>query len=112
MAQWVKKGDKILVMTGNDRGRTGVVLRRKGERIVVQGINIRKKHVKRQAQVQTPSIIEVEMPIHVSNVCLCDEDGKAICVKVKQTKKEKELIYHQGTKGDAKEISFRTLRKS
>ena len=108
MAQWIKKGDKVLVTTGNDRGRTGAVLRRSGERVVIQGINIRKKHVKRQAQVQTPSIIEVEMPIHVSNVCLCDEDGKAICVKVKQTKKEKELVYLQ----DNKEISFRTLRKS
>jgi large subunit ribosomal protein L24 len=108
MAQWIKKGDKIVVTTGNDRGRTGTVLRRKGERVVVQGINIRKKHVKRQAQVQTPSVIEVEMPIHVSNICLCDEDGKAICVQVKQTKKEKELIYRQGEK----EVSFRTLRKS
>ncbi|MGH2611489.1 MAG: 50S ribosomal protein L24 [Rhabdochlamydiaceae bacterium] len=108
MTQWIKKGDKVLVIAGNDRGRTGVVLRRNGERLVVQGINIRKKHVKRQAQVQTPSIIEVEMSIHVSNVCLCDEDGKAICLKVKQTKKEKELIYVQGDK----EISFRTLRKS
>ncbi len=57
MAQWIKKGDKVLVMTGNDKGRTGAVLRRKGERIVIQGINIRKKHVKRQAQMQTPSII-------------------------------------------------------
>jgi large subunit ribosomal protein L24 len=108
MAQWIKKGDKVLVTTGNDSGRTGNVLRRKGERIVVQGINIRKKHVKRQAKVQTPSIIEIEMPIHVSNVRLCDEDGKAIFLKVKQTKKEKELVYQQGDK----EVSFRTLRKS
>lgn len=112
MAQWIKKGDKVLVISGNDAGRTGSVLRRKGERVVVQGINIRKKHVKRQAKVQTPSIIEIEMPIHVSNLCLCDEDGKAIYVKVKQTKKEKELVYLQGAKGEAKEVSFRTLRKS
>lgn len=107
MAQWIKKGDKVLVIAGNDRGRTGAVLRRSGERIVVQGINIRKKHVKRQEKVQTPSIIEVEMPIHVSNVSLCDEDGKAIRLKVKKTKKEKELVYLQGEK----EVSFRTLKK-
>lgn len=108
MAQWIKKGDKVLVVTGNHKGRSGAVLRRKDDKVVVQGINIRKKHVKRQAKVQTPSIIEVEMPIHVSNVCLCDEDGKAICLKVKQTKKEKELVYLKGEK----EISFRTIRKS
>ena len=108
MAQWIKKGDKVLVIAGNDKGRTGAVLRKKGERVVIQGINIRKKHVKRQAQVQTPSIIEVEMPIHISNVCLCDEDGKPICLKVKQTAKEKELVYGKGDK----QVSFRTLRKS
>lgn len=108
MAQWIKKGDKVLVTTGNDKGRTGTVLRRKGDRVVIQGINIHKKHVKRQAKMQTPSIIEVEMPIHASNVCVCDDEGKAIRLKVKQTKKEKELVYTQG----GKEVSFRQLRKS
>ena len=107
MSKWIKKGDKVLVTAGNDRGRTGNVLRRKGDKVVVQGINIRKKHAKRRAQVQTPSIIEMEMPIHVSNLRLCDEDGKAIHVKTRQTKKEKELIY---VKGD-KEVVLRTLRK-
>lgn len=108
MTQWIKKGDKVLIIAGNDRGRIGAVLRCKGDRVVVQGINIRKKHAKRRSQVQAPSIIEMEMPIHVSNVCLCDDEGKAVCVKVKQTKKEKELIYRQGDK----EVSFRTLRKN
>lgn len=108
MAQWIKKGDKVLVIAGNDRGRSGAVLRRNGERIVIQGINIRKKHAKRRTEVQTPSIIEMEMPIHISNVALCDDEGKAISLKVKQTKKEKELVYRKGDK----EVSFRTLRKS
>ena len=91
MSKWIKKGDKVLITAGNDRGRTGNVLRRKGDKVVVQ----------------TPSIIEMEMPIHVSNLRLCDEDGKAIHVKTRQTKKEKELIY---VKGD-KEVVLRTLRK-
>ena len=107
MAQWIKKGDKVVVLAGNDRGRTGAVLRRKGDRVAVQGINIRKKHVKRQKEVQTPSIIEIEVPIHISNICLCDDEGKPIFLKVKQTKKEKELVYTQG----GKEVSFRTVRK-
>lgn len=107
MTQWIKKGDKVKILAGNDRGRTGVILRCLEDRVVVQGMNIRKKHVKRRAEVQTPSIIEMEMPIHISNVCICDEDNKPINLKVKQTKKEKELVYHQGDK----EVSFRTLRK-
>lgn len=83
MSNQIKKGDKVVVIAGNDRGRTGSVLRRKGDRVVVQGINIRKKHVKRRAQAQTPSIIEMEIPIHVSNVALCDENDKPIRRKVK-----------------------------
>lgn len=107
MSKWIKKGDKVLITAGNDRGRTGNVLRRKGDKVVVQGINIRKKHAKRQTKVQTASIIEMEMPVHISNLRLCDEDGKAIHVKARQTKKEKELIYMKGDK----EVVLRTLRK-
>lgn len=107
MSNWIKKGDKVLIIAGNDRGRTGAILRVKKDRVVVQGINIRKKHAKRQAKVQTPSIIEMEMSIHVSNVRLCDDEGKAIRVKSRQTKKERELFYKQGDK----EVVHRTLRK-
>lgn len=89
MSKWIKKGDKVLVIAGNERGRTGTVLRRKGDRVVIQGMNIRKKHAKRQAKVQTPTIVEMEMPIHVSNVRLCDDEGKAIQVKVHRTKKRR-----------------------
>jgi large subunit ribosomal protein L24 len=98
MSKWIKKGDKVLVIAGNERGRSGTVLKRKGETVVIQGMNIRKKHAKRRAQVQTPSIIEMEMPIHISNVCLCDDEGKRIDVKVHRTKKEKDLFYMKGEK--------------
>ncbi len=108
MSKWIKKGDKVLVIAGNEKGRTGNVLRRKGDKVVVQGMNIRKKHAKRRAQVQTPSIIEIEMPIHVSNLSLCDDEGKAIKVKSQRTKKEKELFYMNGDK----KVVLRTLKKS
>ena len=108
MSKWIKKGDKVLVIAGNERGRSGTVLKRKGETVVIQGMNVRKKHVKRRAQVQTPSIIEMEMPIHISNVCLCDDDGKRIEVKVHRSKKEKDLFYMQGEK----KVVLRTLKKS
>ncbi|MGR3973674.1 MAG: 50S ribosomal protein L24 [Candidatus Rhabdochlamydia sp.] len=108
MAQWIKKGDKVLIIAGNDKGRSGVVLRRRGEKVVIQGMNIRKKHVKRRSEMQTPSIIEVEMPIHISNVALCDDEGLKLHVKVKSTQKEKELIYLK----EEKEVSYRMLKKS
>jgi large subunit ribosomal protein L24 len=72
----IKKGDKVLVIAGNDKGRTGVVLRRKEDRVAVQGINIRKRHVKKRSQNMPSQIIEMEVPVHISNVCLCDDDGK------------------------------------
>ena len=108
MSNWIKKGDKVLVIAGNEKGRTGNVLRRKGDKVVVQGMNIRKKHAKRKTQVQTPSIIEIEMPIHISNLSLCDEDGKSIKVQSHRTKKEKELFYMKGDK----KVVLRTLKKS
>jgi len=108
MSKWIKKGDKVVVIAGNDKGRTGTVLRRKEERVVVQGMNIRKKHAKRRSQVQTPTILEIEVPIHVSNVALCDDEGKAIDVQVREVNGVKELYYLQGKK----EVSLRTLRKT
>lgn len=78
----MKKGDKVLVITGNDKGRTGTIMRKKGDRVVIQGINIRKRHMKKRAQNMPSQIIEMEVPVHISNVCLCDDDGK----KVKKVK--------------------------
>jgi len=108
MSKWIKKGDKVVIIAGNDKGRTGTVLRKKGDRIVIQGINIRKKHAKRKSQVQTPTIIEMEVPVHISNVSLCDEQDKPIKAKVRDSKDGKELYYSQG-KND---VAIRPLRKT
>ena len=107
MSRWIKKGDKVLVIAGNERGRTGTVLRRTDDRVVVQGMNIRKKHAKRRSEVQTPTIIEMEMPIHISNVSLCDDEGKAVCARARRSTKEKVLFYKKGDQ----ETILRTLKK-
>lgn len=84
MGKWIKKGDRVLVIAGNDKGKTGDVLSRSEERILVQGINMRKKHLKPTQQTQGKGrIIEMEIPIHISNVCLCDKEGKRVQEKVK-----------------------------
>ena len=65
----VKKGDKVRVITGKDKGKVGAIVRAlpKEDRVVVEGVAIAKRHVKgRQGQVGR--IIERPMPIHVSNV--------------------------------------------
>ncbi|MBX7067263.1 MAG: 50S ribosomal protein L24 [Parachlamydiales bacterium] len=89
MKQSVKKGSRVLVIAGNDRGKSGEVIGRSEDRVLVQGVNIRKKHMKRTQQTQGGRVIEMEVPIHISNVCLCDKDGNRL-KKAKQQAPEKE----------------------
>jgi large subunit ribosomal protein L24 len=84
MSKTIRKGDQVLVIAGNDRGKTGEVISRGEERILVKGVNVRKKHLKKTQQAQGGRIVEMEVPIHISNVCLCDKNGK----KIKSARKE------------------------
>jgi len=93
MSKWIKKDDRVVVISGNDRDKAGVVLARKKDKVIVQGINIRKKHMKRTQKTQAAQIVEMEMPVHISNVAMCSSDDKPIKVKVKIQKGEKKLIY-------------------
>lgn len=70
----IRKNDNIMVISGNDRGKTGKVLKvfPKVERIIIEGINIRKRHTKASQKNPQGGIIEKEAPIHVSNVMVLD----------------------------------------
>ena len=69
----VKKGDRVTVITGRDKGKTGEILKvlREENRVVVQGVNIVKRH-QRQTMAQQGGVIEKEASIHVSNVAHID----------------------------------------
>ena len=88
MASHVRKGDTVIVTAGNDRGIIGEVLRviPKDDRVVVQGVNIRTKHVKPTQQNPQGGLLRQEMPIHISNVSPA-VDGKATRVRF-ETKKD------------------------
>ena len=76
----IKKGDTVKVLSGNDKGKTGEVLEviPKSEKILVKGVNIRKKHVKPRKQGEEGGIIPSEYPIHSSKVnVVCPKCGKA-----------------------------------
>ena len=78
MAAKIKKGDKVIVLTGRDKGRSGEVIevRPAEDRALVRGINMVKRHQKQTAQ-QEGGIISKELPIHRSNIALADpKDGK------------------------------------
>ena len=88
----IKKGDTVKVLSGNDKGKTGEVLEiiPKTEKIIVKGINIRKKHVKARKQGEESGIISVECPIHSSKVnVVCPKCGKATRIQYKIEKDEK-----------------------
>ncbi len=76
MAAKIKKGDKVVVLTGKHRGETGEVTKvmPKDDRVLVKGVNIVAKHEK-QTQTSRGGIMRVEAPIHISNVAL-SVDGK------------------------------------
>ena len=73
MAARVKKGDRVVVTTGRDKGKTGEVLGvlPKEDRVLVRGVNIIKRHT-RATQTQSGGIVEREAPLHLSNVMLAD----------------------------------------
>ena len=78
MAAKIKKGDKVVVIAGRDKGRSGEVIemRRDDGRLLVRGVNMVKRHQRQTAQ-QEGGIISKEAPIHLSNVTLADpKDGK------------------------------------
>ena len=88
MARHVKRGDQVIVTAGNDRGKVGEFLSidTGRDRVVVSGINVRKRHVKPTQTRPQGGIIEQEMPIHISNVSPV-VDGKASRVRF-QTKED------------------------
>lgn len=94
----VKKGDKVQVISGKDKGKQGVILEAypSKERVIVEGINLVKKHAKPSQMNPQGGIVEMEAPIHVSNVMPLDpesneptrvgyriEDGKKIRIAKK-----------------------------
>src|SRR5579871_1112785 len=68
----IKKGDTVLIITGKDKGKQGTVSRALPQvsKVIVEGLNIAKKHIKPQGQTRQGGIIEKAMPLHVSNTML------------------------------------------
>jgi large subunit ribosomal protein L24 len=70
----IRKNDNVMVVTGNDRGKTGKVLKvfPKDYKVIIEGINLRKRHTKPNQKNPQGGIIEKEAPINASNVMLLD----------------------------------------
>ena len=77
MAARIRKGDRVVVTTGKDKGKTGEVIRviPDENRAVVRGVNVSRRHQRQTASAQG-GIVSKEMPIHLSNIAIADRDGK------------------------------------
>ena len=77
MAAKIRKGDKVIVLSGRDKGRSGEVfeVRPSENKALVRGVNLVKRHQK-QSQSQEGGIITKEAPIHLSNIAYLGKDGK------------------------------------
>src|SRR5215218_3084026 len=104
MASRIRQGDSVVILSGKDRGKTGRVrtVLPKESRVVVEGVNIVKRHTKARGPGQPGGIIEKEAPLHISNVAIADpSSGKPTRVgfrvesdgtKVRVAKKSDQVI--------------------
>ncbi|OGG44765.1 50S ribosomal protein L24 [Candidatus Kaiserbacteria bacterium RIFCSPHIGHO2_01_FULL_50_13] len=81
----IKKGDKVIVTAGKDRGHTSTVIRvlPRKDLVVVEGVNVVKKHQRRTAKSRKGQIVSRPMPVHISNIMIIDpKSGKPTRIKI------------------------------
>ncbi|MBY0394901.1 MAG: 50S ribosomal protein L24 [Thermoleophilia bacterium] len=83
----IRKGDRVMVISGKDRGKTGLVMevRPSEQRVIVEGLNIVKRHTKPRPPNEPGGVIEKPAPIHLSNVALIDpKDNRPTRVRIQE----------------------------
>jgi large subunit ribosomal protein L24 len=100
MSARIRKDDTVVVITGKDKGRTGKVLKvlPKEERVVVEGVNMVKRHTKPDIAHPQGGVVSKEAPLHISNVQLRDpKTGKATRVGFKMNDKGRKVRVARGS---------------
>ena len=97
----LKTGDKVVVVSGSNKGKEGKITKILDNKVIVEGVNIVKKHLKPKNNNGTGEIVEVEAPIHASNVMLIDP----------KTKKPTRVKFEKDSKGKKIRISKKSNEK-
>ena len=88
----LKTGDKVVVIAGSNKGKEGKITKILDDKVIVEGVNLRKKHLKPKNNNGTGEIVEVERPIHRSNVMIVDpKTKKPTKIKVEFDKNGKKI---------------------
>ncbi|MDO5569215.1 MAG: 50S ribosomal protein L24 [bacterium] len=98
---YLKKGDKVRVIAGNDKGTDGKIIKVVGDKVVVEGVHIVTKHIKPKNNGGNGEIVKVEAPIHASNVMLID----------KKTNKTTRIAHIKNEKGTKVRVSKKSNEK-
>lgn len=102
-----RKGDRIVVISGNNKGLSGVIKSINADKVIVQGLNLGKKHLKKSQEAPRGRIIDIERPIHVSNLKLYVEGDIATKLKVSVNEEgNRQYVYKQGDQ----EVVYRTVK--
>ncbi|MBQ3710138.1 MAG: 50S ribosomal protein L24 [Bacteroidales bacterium] len=98
----VKKGDTVLVLSGNDKGKQGKVMSVdvKSQRAIVEGVRIMSKHIRPNAEHPQGGIIKQEAPIHISNLMVVDNSGKPTRVGRKKDEKTGKSVRYSKKTGE------------
>ena len=83
----IRKGDRVVLLSGKDKGKSGIVLevRPKEQRVLIEGVNIMKRHTKPRPPNEPGGVIERPAPVHLSNVALIDpKDNRPTRVRIQE----------------------------
>ncbi len=104
----IRAGDKVMVIAGNDKGLVGTVQSRTDDRVIVAGVNVRKKHVRKSQLNPQGGIVDMERPIHISNVTMCVDEEKPRKLKVGVDHEGNRILVYR--EGDT-ESTYRSVKK-
>ncbi len=112
----IKVNDNVKILSGEDKGKTGKVLKtlKNQNKVVVEGINISKRHTKPRTTNDQGGIFEIEMPIHVSNVKLVDKKEKTPKKETKEVKNTEKVVKEEVKKTSTakKTTTTKTTKKA
>jgi large subunit ribosomal protein L24 len=102
----LKKGDIVQVIAGNDKGAVGRILRVYPDKmkVLVEGVNVRKKHTRPTQQNQKGGIVSKEMPIHYSNVLILDSDKNPTRIGIRIEEKDGKRVPIRYSKKNGKDL--------
>ena len=99
----LKQGDPVVVTAGNDKGKEGKLLAIRGDRVVVQGVNRKKRHQRAREEGKKGAIVTIEAPLHISNISY-SAAGAPVKLRARITAEKKTEIFYRTKSNEEKVV--------